>query len=226
MENSCFLNPHGLTREGHCSSARDMALLACAAMENERFAAIVGSRTAEAGGRTLRNHNRLLWDYPDAVGVKTGYTEAAGRTLVSCARRDGMTLVCVTLNDPADWQDHAALLDWGFSRYTLVRTEDLCREIPVISGDAGTVRVVPSETVTVPVRREAQREWRITLPPFVYAPCGRGDPLGTAELLVSGERMLSCSLRAEEAVSLEEAQRLSFWERLCRAWTLACRGEG
>ena len=123
MNDTCFQNPHGLTQKGHQSTARDMGVLACAAMENDSFAEVTGYRNAEVHGILLRNHNRLLWDYPGTLGVKTGYTEAAGRTLVSCAKREGMSLICVTLNDPMDWRDHSALLDWGFEYYTVVRPE-------------------------------------------------------------------------------------------------------
>ncbi len=222
MTNTHFCNPHGLTHEGHYSTARDMAVLACAAMKNPRFAAVVSSRTAEAGGHLLRNHNKLLWDYPGTLGVKTGYTDAAGRTLVSCARQDGMTLVCVTLNDPADWKDHTALLDWGFSAYEMVRTDDLYREVPVISGTGESVAVRPGLQLSIPVRRDTSWEWKISLPRFLYAPCCKDSQAGKAELYVEGEPVITCPLLADETVELDDAVPLNFWERLRWTWVQAC----
>ena len=120
MVNSHFANPNGLNAEGHYSSAYDMALLARACLENEALAEIAATKSATVDGRVLTNHNKLLWQYEGCIGLKTGYTEKAGRTLVSAARRGGMTLIAVTLNDPDDWRDHTALLDYGFSTYAAV----------------------------------------------------------------------------------------------------------
>ena len=215
MTGTSFMNPHGLTQEGHYSTARDMGILACAAMRDPRFRTVVSSKTANAGGHTLRNHNKLLWDYPGAIGVKTGYTEAAGQTLVSCAERGGMTLVCVTLNDPLDWKDHAALLDWGFSAFVRERPE-IPPTLQVISGRKDCIGIRTADLTGLVVSRESRREWRILLPPFVYAPCEEGDALGTAELLLEGEPVYACVIEAAESAELNESMRLSFWERLLR----------
>ena len=127
MTNSSFANPSGLNAEGHCSTARDLALLARACLKNETLAAIASTRSVTLEGRSFVNHNKLLWRYEGCVGLKTGYTEKAGRTLVSAAERDGMTLIAVTLDDPDDWRDHAALFDWGFSNLSLIHISEPTR---------------------------------------------------------------------------------------------------
>ena len=114
MRNSHFANPNGLDDEGHYSTAYDMALLGCAAVNEPTLRRMASTRTAVVGGRTLTNHNKLLARLEGCVGLKTGYTKAAGRTLVSCAERDGRRLVAVTLRDGNDWNDHETLYDWGF----------------------------------------------------------------------------------------------------------------
>ena len=116
MKNTCFENPNGLDGTNHYSTAYDMALLMMAAEENPTFRRICGSSQAAIGGRTMSNHNRLLKELEGCVGGKTGYTKAAGRTLVSCCEREGRRLVAVTLCDGNDWADHAALYEWGFSQ--------------------------------------------------------------------------------------------------------------
>ena len=114
MADTHFANPNGLDDEAHYSTAYDMALLGCAAVNEPTLRRIASTRTAVVGGRTLTNHNKLLARLEGCVGLKTGYTKAAGRTLVSCAERDGRRLVAVTLRDGDDWNDHETLYDWGF----------------------------------------------------------------------------------------------------------------
>ena len=114
MTRTSFANPNGLDAEGHYSTARDMAVLAAAAMEEPTFRRICSSRSVTIGQRTMENHNRLLRQVEGCIGLKTGYTKAAGRTLVSCAERCGCRLIAVTLRDSDDWADHAALYEYGF----------------------------------------------------------------------------------------------------------------
>ena len=115
MKNTHFANPNGLDDEEHYSTAYDMALLACAAANEPTLRRIASTRTVAIGGRTLTNHNKLLSRMDGCIGLKTGYTKAAGRTLVSCAEREGHRLVAVTLRDGNDWNDHEMLYDRGFA---------------------------------------------------------------------------------------------------------------
>ena len=110
-----FANPHGLDSGENYSTALDLVRLAQAALQNEQFRAVVSTKTITCAGRTLTNHNKLLWRYDGCIGVKTGYTRHAGRILVSAAERGESQLIAVTLADPDDWRDHAALLDYGFA---------------------------------------------------------------------------------------------------------------
>lgn len=110
-----FANPHGLDSGENYSTALDLARLAQAALQNEQFRAVVSTKTITCAGRTLTNHNKLLWRYDGCIGVKTGYTRHAGRILVSAAERGGRMLIAVTISDPDDWRDHVSLLDYGFA---------------------------------------------------------------------------------------------------------------
>lgn len=109
MTGSSFVTPSGLDAEGHFSTALDMAKLACAALRNEDFRAICSQTSMKVqfgsppADRWLKNHNKLLTTYEGCIGVKTGFTKLSGRCLVSAAERDGVTLVCVTLKAPNDW---------------------------------------------------------------------------------------------------------------------------
>ena len=116
MQNTHFENPSGLDGEDHHSTARDMALLLCCAMENPTLRRIISTREVQTGGRSMSNHNKLLWQQEGCIGGKTGYTRAAGRTLVSYAVQNGRRLAAVTLCDGNDWQDHRDLFSYGFGR--------------------------------------------------------------------------------------------------------------
>jgi len=156
-----FENPHGLDAEGHYTTAYDLAMIARAALENETVRKIVSTKTYSAkmdGGdatRVFRNHNRLLFSYDDIIGVKTGFTKKCGRTLVSAAERDGVTVIAVTLDDGDDWRDHRAMLDYGLSLYervTLCRAGDF--ETVVDSGDGKAVLSAATDvSVTLPRER-------------------------------------------------------------------------
>ena len=157
-----------------------MAKLACAALKNEEFRNICSQSSMKVTfgdppeDRWFSNHNKLLESYEGCIGVKTGFTKLSGRCLVSAAERDGVTLVCVTLKDPNDWEDHAALLDWGFSQVERVELQaDLTgRTVPVTGGKLPAATVLQGEelSVVLPVgEREKLRE-KILLPAFLYAP--------------------------------------------------------
>ncbi|MBT2290809.1 D-alanyl-D-alanine carboxypeptidase [Paenibacillus albidus] len=125
LSHSHFANPHGLDAEGHYSSANDLAVLTAYALHNPVFKEIVKTPVKTADNPYEKwdykwlNKNKMLRLYEGADGVKTGYTKKALRCLVSSATRNGQQLVAVTLNDGNDWNDHAALLNFGFNHYPL-----------------------------------------------------------------------------------------------------------
>lgn len=192
MRSSHFLNPHGLNEAGHYSTARDMALLMAAAMENADFSALIAQPSALVGGQTLVNHNKLLQRYPGCVGGKTGYTQVAGRCLVSCVEREGLRLICVTLNDPDDWNSHCALYDWAFSRtHLLVLNAGNTRfEVPLLSGGERFAVAVPAEEVRLLVRADEMISMQKQLPFYVFAPTSAGAEAGQL-LIYANERLLA-----------------------------------
>lgn len=109
-----FENPSGLDGDDHLVTAFDMAIITAYAMRNPVFRKISGTKetklvSGDGNVRYLKNHNKLLWNYENTVGGKTGFTKKAGRTLVSCATDGEKMLICVTLNAPDDWNDHINL---------------------------------------------------------------------------------------------------------------------
>lgn len=179
MEHTSFANPSGLDEAGHGSCALDMARLAVYAMQNPTFARIVSTRTANVGTRTMTNHNKLLASYSGCVGLKTGYTGNAGRTLVTCAERGGMRLVAVTLYDGSDWADHAALYDYGFSAYHLCCGAKKGETYGSVNAAGKAVAAVAAESFCYPVSESESLSVRAELPQTVSAPVRKGQTFGT-----------------------------------------------
>lgn len=139
-KSSKFANPHGLPDEKHYVTAKDMAIIARAAYENETFRAICGTKrytipptNKHSEPTYLVNHHKMLYPkdtdaylYDYCIGGKTGYTNAAGNTLVTYAQKDGMTLLAVILNgsSPQYWNETRALFDFGFENFNLCNVSD------------------------------------------------------------------------------------------------------
>ena len=210
MTASSFANPNGLDAEGHYSTARDMARLACAAVENETLVRMASTRTVTVGGRTMTNHNKLLSSLEGCIGLKTGYTMAAGRTLVTCAERAGQRLAAVTLQDGNDWADHQALYAYGFSAYPAKAGarlgQTLCRET-VAGSLAASVPLVAADSFAWPLAEGESLEMDVVLDGPLTAPLRAGDRVGEAVFSVDGEEVGRVALLcgADAAPRMESA---------------------
>ena len=189
MNQTHFANPNGLDHPEHYSTAADMAILARAVLEQEELRGMVSTRSISIAGRTLTNHNKLLWQYEGCTGMKTGYTDEAGRTLVSSARREGQELIAVTLNAPNDWADHAALFDYGFAAFPsrCLVEEGQWADLPVTGSLSRFVRVVTPSAVWYPIGPGEEPVVELSLPDMVEAPVQAGFPAGHLTVSV-GER--------------------------------------
>lgn len=220
MGNTHYVNPHGLTAEGHQSTARDLAVLMARCVEDPVFVQIASTEHITVAGRCLHNHNKLLESFEGMVAGKTGYTKAAGRTLVTCAQRDGLRLICVTLNDGDDWDDHAALYEAGFAafeRKICVRAGEVLAAVPVISGVEDKAAVRAQRSVSVFCRKGDEITTRLCLPAFVYADVKAGDVLGRLEVLRNGEVIDTVELAAVRDIRRDRDQELTFWEKCKRS---------
>lgn len=218
MTRTCFVTPSGLDGEGHGASAYDMALLTRVALQNEVFREICcrPSALVTFGNppyeRTLYNSNKLLGMYEGVIGVKTGFTDEAGRCLVSACERDGVTLICVTLHAPDDWNDHMKLYDSCFS---MVEAVDL--EFPpilsqvLVGGEHERIALRPSETVTVGAEAGGigTITCRVLLPPFAYAPVEAGDQLGVLEFYQDAICIAAVPLCAVENAAVKQQEQPS-----------------
>jgi D-alanyl-D-alanine carboxypeptidase (penicillin-binding protein 5/6) len=192
MTRTSFASPNGLDDVGY-SSARDLIRLTRAAFGTPGFSSVVASRThvvqsLDAEPRTVQNRNVLLWLYPGAIGVKTGFTTPAGFCVVAVAERDGVRLLAVVLGAPGEpFSDAAALLNYGF-----VSFED--RSLLEAGEGLGTVRIGGrpvtvasggSIQALVPVQAEIART--LVLDERVAFPPARGEEIGEVRI-TAGDR--------------------------------------
>ena len=208
MTQTNFVTASGLDADGHGSTAYDMALLGAEAMRCGTFADTVGQFSLTVDfikpEKTVRydNHNRLLTLYDDCTGIKTGFTKKAGRCLVSCAERNGVALICVTLNAPDDWNDHIALFEYGFSQYAEKSLRMDARAVPVVGSAVKTVLCLPENTQNLWILEGAETQVQLCLPRFVYAPIKAGDVIGSADVVVNGKVITSVPITAQHDIEI------------------------
>lgn len=223
MKDSHFVTPSGLDDEAHYSTAYDMALLAREALKNDKFSELASSSTYQIDFLepkkkvSYTNHNKLLWMYEGCIGVKTGFTKKSGRCLVSAARRDDVTLIAVTLNAPDDWDDHIALLDYGFFSVKSVSFDGshFSARVPVAGSESESVSVrgVDGGSLSLPTEDAENVTSRAILPRFLYAPVQKGDKVGKIQYYLDGTEIYSLPILADESAACQE-KKPGFWEKL------------
>lgn len=222
-----FLTPHGLPREGHYTTARDLALIAREAMNHPLFRTIVSTRRATIPweghpyDRVLNNKNKLLTTYEGATGIKTGYTKAAGRCLVFGAERNGMSILGVVLNC-CDWFDEAArLMDIAFAEYEaypMLTAGETIRTLPVHHTRNAQVPIQLTDDLTGIVPRNALPALEIHLPDSLDAPVAAGQIVGEARMTCDGT--LLCAVPLAAAANVPRNDFASQWNTLWASWPL------
>ncbi len=199
MENTHFVTPSGLHDDNHYSTAYDMGILTAQALRNDDFREICCKESAKVTfgnppfERWLKNTNKLLASCEGVIGVKTGFTDEAGRCLVSACTRDDVTLICVTLNDKNDWNDHSQLYNLAFSSITAKHAdmpEDI--KLPVAGGEKSSVNLYAKNDVVYGETETSGSDvrWEIEAAPMLYAPV-KADSIGGYLVHYCGEFEIS-----------------------------------
>lgn len=201
-----FTNPHGLYDEDHYTTAQELAKIMAYAMQNDVFAKItsckqIAFKRDDGTSFLWTNHNRLLKSNDGVIGGKTGFTKKSGRCLVSCAERDGLRLIAVTLNAPDDWNDHSQLYGFGFANYQKVHFDSQNFKIPVISGTKSEVGVFSNDFSLVMPKGHNTIDIRINAPRFLFAEIKQGEKIGDITYLCGGNIIATTPLYAQENVT-------------------------
>ena len=201
-----FVTPNGLHDPDHYTTAKDLALLGAAALENPFFAEIVRTQYRKTEGtnpHTLKNKNRLLWEYEGGIGVKTGYTKAAGKCLVFAAERGEMKLVGAVLNCPTMWNTAKGMLDAGFRGYRVKTflTRDTLFSLPVENGMKKGLSAAPIADILYPTQTDGSETYSVeTAFDALAAPIRAGQQVGTVSLVRNGEVVQTVPVVAQETV--------------------------
>lgn len=223
LKNTSFTNPHGLDNENHYTTAYDLAQITRYALNNEKFAEIVSTKTKKVEWadneweRSLHNHNKMLTMYQGADGVKTGFTKKCGRCLVSSATRDNLKLIAVTLNAPNDWQDHSEMLDFGFSKYNykkVISKGDYMKTLPVLNGVTDNISLYASADVELAItdKEESSIKTVYNIPENVEAPIEMDEKIGYADVFLGDKLVAKVDLFCGSTVSINVQS--NFWTKL------------
>ncbi|MCA1714756.1 MAG: D-alanyl-D-alanine carboxypeptidase [Gammaproteobacteria bacterium] len=218
MNNSHFVNPHGLPADNHYSTAHDLALLGRALIRDFPDAyAHNRIREYTVGPITQRNRNVLLWRDPTVDGIKTGHTAGAGYCLMASARRGDQRLISVVMGDTSENQravDSQALLNWGFRFYEtnalFPAGKGIARQ-KVWKGQADEVQLGLTEPllVSTPRGRYARLKPSMDVPKTLVAPIAKGQKIGTVKVTLDGKVIAQRPL-----VALNAVEQGGFFKRL------------
>lgn len=228
--NTHFNNPNGLPDSNHYSSARDMALITRYAMQNPEFREIVSTKIktitrSDPNAQTyLDNHNKLLWNYEGAIGVKTGYTEEARQCLVSAAAKQGRELIAVVMKSEGTdiWTDSTKLLDYGFTEFnqaTLVEAGKFVTDAPVRYGVSKTAHAQTGSSLAYdfPSTDKPQISQEIILLNKIVAPVPAGKKLGEIAFFAGGQELGRVDLVAQQEIKRKTLAKWWFWLMLLAA---------
>jgi serine-type D-Ala-D-Ala carboxypeptidase (penicillin-binding protein 5/6) len=217
MTNTNFVNPTGLPDPAHKSSARDLAILARAIIQDGgEYYPIYAEREFKYNGIKQGNRNALLYTDPTVDGLKTGHTADAGFCLVTSAKRNDMRLISVILNThsaQARADQTRELLGWGYSQFekaTPIQTTAVVATAKVSFGKADTVAAVLGAPWMLTVPRGQQVQTTVELKPGLEAPIAKGAVIGKVIATANGKPVGETPLVAQAEVER------SGW--LLRAW--------
>lgn len=204
LTDSHFETPHGLDRDYHYSTAYDLAVATAKAKECTLFNEIVSSKDVDGNNmeftRSYHNINKILWQIPEANGVKTGYTGKAGKCLVTSLNIKGNDVIIVVLNSNERWRETKKIYDYIIANYEYKKfcsKGDIEAEITLKNG---AVRLVNSEDIVLPVDKNSIYDKIVVCPKFINRTINAGDSIGAIRILKNSSEIFSKSLCAENSV--------------------------
>ncbi|MDD2234653.1 MAG: D-alanyl-D-alanine carboxypeptidase [Desulfitobacteriaceae bacterium] len=223
LKNTHFTNPHGLSEIGHYSSAYDMAMITRYGLEKPTLAEIVKTKIAQFPRKqgmmpdSLQNHNKLLWQYDGANGVKTGYTDLAGNTLVASATRHERKLLVVILKGTsaaAVYQDAGNLLDYGFNQFNNQLIASKNQVINSVNlGKGQTLNLIPKIDIYGTFSNSTfKQDFELkAIPVNINLPVEAGDELGRVDVYFEGDVIQSVPLVAYNSISLSRSNNIKYF---------------
>ena len=226
-KNSSFKNPHGLDEKGHYTTAYDLAKISAKALENKDFMEISTTRTATISGnkeiktRYLKNKNRLLASFEGCNGVKTGFTDNAGRCFVSSAKRNGMTVVCSVLNCEPMFEECARFMNLAFENYKmteLLPSYKIIDKIAVEKGRESEVKVFTRQDFSYPLSKDEMLRinYVTEIPDKLIAPVEKEAKVGSIKIYLDEELLFEEEIFTQDFVKKESI--MSHLKDIAKFW--------
>ena len=215
LKNTHFDNPHGLDSETHYTSAYDLAIITSIAMQNQTFREIVSTKIKQIRGnievahRFLRNKQRLLKNLDGCNGVKSGFTDNAGRCLVTSCNREGMEVICVVLNCPNMFEESEKLINDAFDSFeleTIVEPYYYISNIKVENGTKEDVKVYSMKGFKYPLKKDEKTKINIetTLEEILTAPVQKEQICGKLNVYFENNLVFSEDIYTMESVESKD----------------------
>ncbi len=206
--NTHFANPHGLHDDNHYTTAKDLAIISAYAMENTLFREIVSTKTYKGERGVYKNKNKMLFEFDGADGIKTGYTKAAGRCLVSSATRNGNTVICIVLNCNTMYETSKKLINDAFSNYNFItiRTSTETDCLPINGIPRLSCFVATKTDVVIPIKKGEEDLIHIenVLPSQLDFPVKKGEQVGQINVFRQNDLLFSQKIYTIESVGKDE----------------------
>jgi D-alanyl-D-alanine carboxypeptidase (penicillin-binding protein 5/6) len=217
LKNTSFANPHGLDQKNHYTSAHDLAIITTHAMKYDFFKEIVKQKSdmvapvnsPDSRMQTVVNKNKLLGNFAPATGVKIGFTDDAGRCLVSSGTQNGLDLVCVVLNCPDMFRESKKLLEYGFENYIytkLLESYKIHRSIAIKSGREKDVKICTKQEFFYPLTLDESYdiEYILQVPDEIKAPIEKEELVGQYKIMLKDKEIFCCDVYALDKVKSVE----------------------
>lgn len=186
--NTSFVTPHGLDREEHYTTARDLAKITAYSMKNETFAKIVGTKSISTGitgdfTRNYENINKFLYRLDNSDGVKTGFTGKAGKCLVASVKHPYGRYICVVLNSSDRWRDAERLVEYSDKNYSFIKIfnkEENVKKYRIYGGNQKYITGSLKGDLYLPVSADEVNKYKIDIyaPSVLFSPINENEPIG------------------------------------------------
>lgn len=201
MNNTNFVTPSGLDNKKHYSTAYDMALLTKQALLNKEFRSICSKSSdvivINGNKQKIYNHNKLLYQVDECIGVKTGFTSKSGRCLVSAYNYNENIIIIITLNASDDWNDHKKLLDYAKKKYKTIK-DSYYVNIDCVGSDLELVKCIARYDISY----IGDLSFKAYYYPFIYAPVLKNAVVGKLEIYSNKNLLKTVDITVLESVTV------------------------
>lgn len=215
--NTHFQSPHGLDSDEHYSTAYDLAVVTAKAQESKLFNEIVSAKDVDGKTygftRSYHNINKILWEVPEANGVKTGYTGKAGKCLVTSAKVQNNDVIVVVLNCTPRWKETKRIYDYVGKNYEFKKIFSKGDNVGVVNLDKGTINLQCGDDIIIPTKHGVEYTVKILKPEKINHTINKGDKVGTLCILADGQKIYSNYLEASNTLKVRKFPKLFFFKK-------------